>query len=88
MSRDARRLVPKARNPHDALRLYREYMDGTAECRRILDDAPAQMKAYIEKQFEWMREGRHWVASVVGYGWPRFQKPARDGAAVHWTIDR
>lgn len=54
------RSVRKETNPHEALRHYREFMDSTARARGILDDAHAQVEAYIDEQIKRMREDKHW----------------------------
>ena len=54
------RLLREETNPHDALRRYREFMDSTARPRGILDDAHAQVEAYIDEQIQLAREEGHW----------------------------
>ncbi|MDE0105382.1 MAG: hypothetical protein OXN89_23645 [Bryobacterales bacterium] len=54
------RSVRKETSPHKALKRYREFIDSTATSRAILDDAQAQVEAYIDEQIQLAREDEDW----------------------------
>lgn len=47
--------VRREKNPHSALKRYRDFMTQTADAREALDDAHRQVDQYIDEQIERMR---------------------------------
>ena len=53
------RSVREEGNRHMALKKYRSFTDQTAEVRRILDEAHAEVERYIDLQIQQWKEDRH-----------------------------
>jgi hypothetical protein len=43
-------------DPHKALKMYRSFMDETAELRESVEESTSAVDQYVEGQIEWMRE--------------------------------